>query len=68
MHQIVLLASEDRVFPAETARDAAEAAEERGFFFSEEGQARLHPGPAPVLERRSRPPSASSWGGVRFYN
>ena len=41
MHQVVLLASEDRYFRQKLRQDAAEAAEERGFYLSEDGQARL---------------------------
>lgn len=41
-HQILLLASEDRMFLLKLRRDLAEAVSERGFCLTEDGLARLH--------------------------
>ena len=68
MHQVILLASEDRFFRQKLRQDAAEAAEERGFYFSEEGQARLQSLVQHQFLNAVTVPSVSAWGGVRFYN
>ena len=68
MHQIVLLASEDRLFRQKLCQDTAEAAQERGFFFSEEGVARLQSLVQHQFLDAVTVPSIAAWGGVRFYN
>ena len=67
-HQIVLLASEDRFFRQRLRQDAAEAAEERGFFLSEEGRGRLQSLVHHQFLDAVSVPSIAAWGGVRFYN
>ena len=68
MHQIVLLASEDRYFRQKLRQDAAEAAEDRGFYLSEEGQTRLQSLIQHQFLDAVSVPSVAAWGGVRFYN
>ena len=68
LHQIILVASEDRYFRQKLRQDASEAAEERGFFLSEEGQARLQMLVHHQFLDAVSVPSVAAWGGVRFYN
>lgn len=69
LRQIVLLASEDRLFHWKLCRETAEAAQERGFFLSDDGVARLRhlaQSHLPDLERDLT--SSTAWGRPRFYN
>lgn len=69
LRQIILLASEDRLFHWKLCRETDEAAQERGFFLSEDGVLRLrHFAQAhlPDLERDLI--SSTAWGRVRLYN
>lgn len=69
LRQIVLLATEDRLFHWKLCRETAEAAQERGFFLSEEGVARLHHMAQSHLAEIERDiASSQSWERVRFYN
>lgn len=67
--QIFLLASEDRLFLLKLRRDLMEAVQERGFFLSEDGMARLrhllpHEFPDWIGDR----PAPIAWGGMGLYN
>ncbi len=67
--QILLLASEDRLFLLKLRRDLAEAVQERGFFLSEDGLDRLshllpHEFPDWIGDR----PAPIHWGGMGLYN
>ncbi|MDQ2800938.1 MAG: tetratricopeptide repeat protein [Armatimonadota bacterium] len=67
--QILLLASEDRLFLLKLRRDLTEAVEERGFCLSEEGMDRLghllpHEFPDWIGDR----PAPVHWGGMGLYN
>ena len=67
--QILLLASEDRLFLLKLRRDVAEATQERGFFLSDDGLAHLghllpHQFPDPFTDR----PAPAAWGGLGLYN
>jgi tetratricopeptide (TPR) repeat protein len=67
--QILLLASEDRLFLLKLRRDLAEATQERGFFLSEDGMGRLshllpHEFPDWIGDR----PAPVHWGGMGLYN
>ncbi len=69
LRQIVLLASEDRVFHWKLGRETADAAQERGFFLSDDGVARLRhlvQNHLPDLDRDLS--SSPAWGRPRFYN
>ena len=69
LRQIVLLASEDRLFHWKLCRETAEAAQERGFFLSPDGVARLRhiaQSHLPDLERDLA--SYTTWGRPRLYN
>ncbi|MBV9852348.1 MAG: tetratricopeptide repeat protein [Armatimonadetes bacterium] len=68
IHQILLLASEDRYFRQKLRQDTVEAAAERGFFLSEGGQARLQALAQHQFLDAVGAPSVAAWGGVRFYN
>lgn len=69
MRQIMLLATEDRLFGLLLRRDPEEAIGERGFFLSEDGLARLHHlADAHLPEILSQPSSSAAWGGVAYYN
>lgn len=69
VHQIILLASDDRLFRLKLRQDTMQAVEERGFFLSEEGLGRLQSLAAHhFFEAIPTTPSAAFWGGVRFYN
>ncbi len=69
LRQIILIATEDRLFHWKLCRETAEAAQERGFFLSEDGVNRLrhlaqmH---LPDLDRDAA--SSQAWNRVRFYN
>jgi tetratricopeptide (TPR) repeat protein len=67
--QILLLASEDRLFLLKLRRDLTEAVQERGFFLSEDGMDRLnhlllHEFPDWIGDR----PASVQWGGLGLYN
>lgn len=67
--QILLLASEDRLFLLKLRRDLTEAVQERGFFLSEDGMDRLnhllpHEFPDWIGDR----PASVHWGGMGLYN
>jgi tetratricopeptide (TPR) repeat protein len=69
LRQIVMLANDDRLFHWKLCRETAEAAQERGFFLSDEGIARLHQMAQSHLEEIERESAASqTWDRVRFYN
>ena len=67
--QILLLASEDRVFILKLRRDLAEAVEERGFFLSEDGMDRLEQlVPMEFPNWIGDQPAPTSWSGSGLYN
>lgn len=67
--QILLLASEDRLFLLKLRRDLAEAIEERGFFLSEDGLARLsHVLPHEFPDWIGDRPAPVGWGSRGLYN
>ncbi len=67
--QILLLASEDRLFLLKLRRDVAEAVGERGFFLSEDGLARLsHILPHEFPDWIGNAPAPVSWGAMGLYN
>lgn len=67
--QIFLLASEDRLFLLKLRRDLAEAVQERGFFLSEDGMARLsHVMPHEFPDWIGDRPTPVSWGSMGLYN
>ena len=69
LRQIILLASEDRLFHWKLCRETAEAAQERGFFLSDDGVARLRHLAHSHLGDLERDLAASTtWGRPRFYN
>jgi tetratricopeptide (TPR) repeat protein len=69
LRQIVLLATDDRLFHWKLCRETAEAAQERGFFLSDEGVARLHHMAQSHMEELERETASSqTWDRVRFYN
>jgi len=66
---ILLLASEDRLFLLKLRRDLAEAVQERGFFLSEDGMARLsHVLPHEFPDWIGDRPTPVSWGSMGLYN
>lgn len=68
-HQIILLASEDRLFRLKLCQDPEQAAEERGFYLSEDGLMHLQlMAGHQFLDAAPSASSTTSWGGVRFYN
>lgn len=69
IRQVVLLASEDRLFHWKLCRDTAEAAQERGFFLSPEGIARLrHIAEEHLADLERDLVSSTAWGRVQLYN
>lgn len=69
IRHIVLLASEDRVFHWKLCRDTADAAQERGFFLSPDGVARLrHIAEEHLADLERDLVSATAWGRVQLYN
>jgi tetratricopeptide (TPR) repeat protein len=69
LRQIVLLASEDRLFHWKLCRETADAAQERGFFLTAEGVARLrHLAQSHLSDLERDLTSSTTWGRVRFYN
>ncbi len=67
--QILLLASEDRLFLLKLRRDLTEAVTERGFFLSEDGMARLgHILPHEFPDWIGNAPAPVSWGAMGLYN
>lgn len=67
--QILLLASEDRLFLLKLRRDAEEAVLERGFFLSEEGLARLsHILPLEFPDWIGDLPAPIPWGAMGLYH
>ncbi len=67
-HQIILLASEDRMFRMKLRRDTAQAVDERGFCLSEDGLMRLQALAHHQFLDGAVPPTVAAWGGVPFYN
>ena len=66
---ILLLASEDRLFLLKLRRDLAEAVQERGFFLSEDGMARLnHVLPHEFPDWIGDRPTPTCWGSMGLYN
>ena len=66
---ILLLASEDRLFLLKLRRDLAEAVQERGFFLSEDGMARLnHVLPHEFPDWIGDRPTPVTWGSMGLYN
>lgn len=69
IRQIVLLASEDRLFHWKLCRDTAEAAQERGFFLSPDGVGRLrHIAEDHLADLERDLISSTAWGRVQIYN
>lgn len=68
VHQVLLLASEDRYFRMKLRQDTPQAAEDRGFYLSEDGHSRLQALVQHQFLDAVGAPSVSAWGGVRFYN
>jgi tetratricopeptide (TPR) repeat protein len=69
MRQIVLLASEDRLFHWKLCRETGEAAQERGFFLSPDGVARLrHLAQRHLVDMERDLASTTTWGRPRYYN
>lgn len=69
IRQVVLLASEDRLFHWKLCRETAEAAQERGFFLSSDGIARLrHIAEEHLADLERDLISSMAWGRVQLYN
>lgn len=69
IRHIVLLASEDRLFHWKLCRDTVEAAQERGFFLSPDGAARLrHIAQDHLADIERDLVSSTAWGRVHLYN
>ncbi len=67
-HQIILLASEDRMFRTKLRLDTAQAVDERGFCLSEDGLMRLQALAHHHFLDGTAAPSTAAWGGVPYYN
>ena len=66
---ILLLASEDRLFLLKLRRDLADAVQERGFFLSDDGMARLnHVLPHEFPDWIGDRPTPVTWGSMGLYN
>jgi tetratricopeptide (TPR) repeat protein len=67
-HQIISLASDDRLFRWYLRQNTAQAIDERGFCLSDEGLSRMQMLMHHQFLDTEGTSSRASWGGVRYYN